>query len=97
LFPSTLDVLFALGNDASGELLIPELDQYHYSSNLASLRYLVDMHDAAFWDSSIYSLWLNAIRALNPAQDRDSLPLFMQTAAWSRQKMNTQLAAWTEL
>jgi hypothetical protein len=40
---------------------------------------------------------LSAIRALNPAQNRENLPPFMQTAAWSRQKMNTQLASWTEL
>ena len=30
LYPSTLDVLFSLGNSASGQLLIDELDQYHY-------------------------------------------------------------------
>ncbi|MBP8303435.1 MAG: DUF3160 domain-containing protein [Phycisphaerae bacterium] len=95
--PSTLDILFALGNNAAGDLLVPELNQYRYSPNLAALRYLVDMHDTAFWDGSIYNLWLNAIRALNPAQDRGYLPLFMQTTAWSRQKMNTQLASWTEL
>lgn len=97
LFPSTLDILFALGNNAAADLLIPELDQYPYASNLAALHYLVDAHDDAFWGSSVYNLWLSAIRALNPAQERRSLPPFMQTTAWSRQKMNTQLASWTEL
>jgi hypothetical protein len=97
LFPSTLDVLFALGNNAAGDLLVPELNQYHYSSNLAALRYLVDAHDDGFWNSSVYNMWLSAIRALNPSQDRANLPAFMQTAAWSRQKMNTQLVSWTEL
>jgi len=97
LFPSTLDVLFALGNNAAGDLLVPELDQYHYSSNLAALRYLVDAYDDGFWNSSVYNMWLSAIRALNPSQDRANLPGFMQTAAWSRQKMNTQLVSWTEL
>jgi hypothetical protein len=97
MWPSPLDILFALGNNVAGELLVPELDEYNYSSNLAALRYLVDVHDDDFWDSSVYNLWLNAIRALNPARDRGNLPLFMQTVAWSRQKMNTQLASWTEL
>lgn len=97
LFPSTLDVLAGLGNNVAMELLVPELNAYHYSSNLAALRHLVDSHDAAFWDSSVYNMWLNAIRTLNPPLNRDHLPVFMQTAAWWRQKLNTQLASWTQL
>jgi hypothetical protein len=97
LFPSTLDVLGGLGNNVAMELLVPELDAYLYASNLAALRYLVDAHDAAFWDSSVYNMWLKAIRALNPPANREVLPAFMQTAAWWHEKMNTQLASWTEL
>lgn len=97
LFPSTLDVLFSLGNSASAQLLIDELNEYHYSSNLAALRYLIDHYDPAFWGSSIYNYWLNSLRKLNPPEDRNDLPEFMQTAAFWQQKMNTQLASWTEL
>lgn len=79
------------------ELLVPELDEYHHSSNLAALRYLVDSHDPAFWDSSIYSMRLDAIRALCPPVNREHPPPFMQTTAWSHQKMNTQSSSWTEL
>jgi hypothetical protein len=97
MLPSTLDILFALGNDASIQLLENELNEYKYSSNLAALRYQVDSFEAEFWDKSIYNNWLNAIRQLNPDKDRTMLPAFMQTAAWWQQKMNTQLASWTEL
>jgi len=97
LFPSALDVLGGLGNNAALELLTPELDAYHYASNLAALRYLVDSYDAAFWERSFYNLWLHSIRTLSPPANREHLPLFMQTAAWWHQKMNTQLASWTEL
>ncbi len=97
LFPSALDVMAGLGNNVALELLVPELEAYHYSSNLAALRYLVDSHDAAFWDSSNYNMWLNSIRSLNPPLNRDALPLFMQTPAWWRQKLNTQLASWIQL
>ncbi len=97
LFPSTLDVLFSLGNDAAGQLLVNELDEYHYATNLSALRYLVDSYDEEFWTSSIYNMWLNAIRALNPPETRNHFPPFMQTAGWWQQKMNTQLASWTEL
>ena len=37
MLPSTLDVLFALGNDAAAQLLEDELSQYHYSDILAAL------------------------------------------------------------
>lgn len=97
MLPSTLDILFALGNSASAQLLKDELDTYKYSSNLAALRYLIDSYRTDFWDKSIYNLWLNSIRTLNPPEDRSPLPPFMQTGAWWQQKMNTQLASWTEL
>ena len=97
LFPSTLDVLFSLGNDASAQLLVNELNAFHYSQNLAALRYLIDHYDSEFWGSSIYNYWLNSIRKLNPPEDRNNLPTFMQTAAFWQQKMNTQLNSWTEL
>jgi hypothetical protein len=97
LFPSTLDVLAGLGNNVAIELLVPELDTYFHAANLAALRYLVDAHDAAFWDKSVYNMWLNAIRTLSPPGNRENLPAFMQTAAWWHEKMNTQLASWIEL
>ncbi len=95
--PSTLDVLYALGNDASAQLLNSELDQYHYGSNLAALRYLVDSYEPEFWKGTLYNGWLRSMRALNPPSSRTSLPPFMQTAAWWQEKMNTQLAAWAQL
>lgn len=97
LFPSPLDPMFALGNDAAGQLLQPELEQYHYSTNLAALRFLINSYGTAFWDSTIYNLWLNSLRTLNPPSDRTNLPAFMQTAAFWQEKLNTQLASWAEL
>ncbi len=97
MLPSPLDVLFATGNDAAAQLLRAELDTYGYSPNLAALRYLIDSYGKDFWSVSIYNAWLNSVRALNPPSDRDSLPAFMQTAAWWQEKMNTQLASWAQL
>jgi hypothetical protein len=97
LFPKTLDPMFALGNDAAAQLLIPDLNEFNYSSNLAALRYLIDSYDNSFWGSTIYNMWLRAIRSLNPPLERDSLPAFMRTAAFWQQKMNTQLSSWTQL
>jgi hypothetical protein len=97
MLPSTLDVLFGLGNNATAQLLKEELDQYHYGTNLAALRYLVEQYGSEFWGSSLFNLWLQAIRNLNPPANRDSLPAFMRTAAWWQEKINTQLASWAEL
>jgi hypothetical protein len=97
MLPSSLDVLFALGNDGAAQLLESELQRYGYSANLAALRYMVDAYDDDFWKSTLYNGWLHSIRALNPPPKRDSLPAFMRTAAWWQQKMNTQLASWAEL
>ncbi len=97
MLPSTLDILFALGNDASLQLLKNELDTYKYGTNLAGLRYLIDAYETDFWEVSFYNLWLNSIRELNPPPTRDGLPPFMKTAAWWQEKMNTQLASWAQL
>ncbi len=97
MLPSTLDVLFTLGNNAAAQLLQPEIDRYNYGGNLAALRYLVDGYDNEFWNGTYYNLWLNSIRSLNPPEQRDHLPKFMQTAAWWQEKMNTQLASWAQL
>ncbi len=95
--PASLDVLFALGNDAALPLLAPQLEQFHYATNLAGLRYLVDSFDAAFWRSSFHHGWLRAIRTLQPPAARHELPAFMQTAAWWQEKLTTQLASWAQL
>jgi hypothetical protein len=97
MLPSPLDALFALGNNAAGQLMAEDIDRYRYGRNLSGLRYLVDTQPAEFWRSSLYNLWLDGIRALNPPENLDGLPAFMRTAGWWQQKMNTQLASWAQL
>jgi hypothetical protein len=97
MLPSALDVLFALGNNASATLLQDEMDRYPYAAPLAALRYLVDSYDADFWNSALYNVWVQAIRTLNPANDLSAFPRFMQTGGFWQQKMNTQLASWAQL
>jgi len=95
--PDPLDAMFVLGNDNALPLLEQELEQYKYSAQLASLRYLVDSYDPEFWDLSLYNVWLNALRQLNPDTDLSDYPLFMRTTAWQQLKLNTQLASWAQL
>ena len=95
--PDPLDAMFVLGNDDALPLLIDELDTYKYSSQLAALRYLVDSYDSDFWEMSLYNVWLNSLRCLNPSPDQEEFPFFMKTAAWHQEKLNSQLASWAQL
>ncbi|PLX28230.1 MAG: hypothetical protein C0600_10075, partial [Ignavibacteria bacterium] len=97
MLPSSMDVLYALGNNAAAQLVEEDLKQYDYAPNLSALRYLIESHDDDFWNASLYNGWLNGIRALNIPDEVDELPAFMRTAAWWQQKMNTQLASWAQL
>ncbi len=97
LLPSSLDPMFALGNDAAAQLLQDEIRRWNYGKNLAALRYLIDSYGTEWWQETFYNSWLNSIRALNPPADRNGLPPFMKSAGFWQEKLNTQLASWAEL
>lgn len=97
MMPSPLDVAFVLGNDAAIQLQRKEIDEYRYAGNLAALRLLTESLDTLYWNTSVYSSWLAAIRAVSPPRDRSALPRFMQTTAWWQKALNTQLGSWAEL
>lgn len=97
MMPKTLDALFALGNNDALPLLREEFKKYPYQGQLANLRWLTDAKPDKFWSESLYNVWLNSIRELNPVGEESKLPLFMQSAAWHQEKMNTQLASWSHL
>jgi hypothetical protein len=97
VMPNPLDAAFAaLGNDAALDRLGPELDTY--AGALASTRQLVDALDASYWDHSLNTLWLKALRALSDSdEDAAALPATMRTRAWDARVLNTQLASWAQL
>jgi len=104
LMPSPLDVAFAVfGNSRAADLLKSDLSTYPgYPAALHDMRLLVDSHEAAFWQGSLYASWLAAIRAASPAQDGTAvtttgLPSVTGTEAWARRLLGTQLASWAEL
>jgi hypothetical protein len=101
--PNPLDAAYAaLGNDHAVELLQSELTRYPYAPDLEAMRLLVDDHDESYWDSSLYTLWLSALRTLSPSQpnarpDAAGLPSIARSEAWGRRLVNTQLASWSQL
>ncbi len=95
--PNPIDAMIVLGNNDGIDIMQDEIDEYHYGPNLTALRYLVDHQDLDFWTKSLYGNWVEAIRTLGKPENIRQYPLFMRTAAWQHQKINTQLASWTEL
>jgi len=109
VLPSPLDAAFgAFGNDHAAALLAPELTERPYAGALAAMRTLVDAHPASYWQSSLYTGWLAALRTLSAragapaagasvATDAPNLPAVARTEPWARRLLNTQLASWAEL
>ncbi len=97
MMPDPLDAMFVLGNENALPLLQEEIEEYPYSSQLAALRYLVDCYDDEYWETSLYNTWLGSLRKLVAPEDNSNHPLFMRTAAWQQEKLNTQLASWAQL
>jgi hypothetical protein len=98
--PNPLDVGFAaLGNDQALGLLGNELDtEAGFAGELSAMRLLVDAHPEPYWQGSLYTSWLGALRSLSPAATPASdLPAVASTEAWGRRLLNTQLSSWAQL
>lgn len=95
--PSTLDVMYTLGNNRAGTHLTGEIEKYGYDQQLATLRAEVDSLPQDFWESPFYNQWLDLLRRLNQPTTGEKYPQAMRTAAWADKMLQTQLASWTQL
>ena len=97
MMPKPLDVAFAaLGNNAALPLLSSEFTDTSYVQGLAKSRVLVDAHENAYWEGSLYTRWLGALRGLSPSGDT-VLPSIAKTSAWQTRMLSAQLGSWAEL
>jgi hypothetical protein len=104
MMPDPLDVGFAaLANDGAAELLRGDLDRYEYAPELHMMRFLGTAQGDEYWQESLYSTWLSALRALSPTKDAldrpeaGGLPSVAATREWNARILSTQLASWAEL
>jgi hypothetical protein len=110
VLPNPLDAAFAaFGNDHAVALLSTELEERPYAGALASMRALIDAHPSEYWQGSLYTSWLDALRTLSPraagsADDGTAasvaaagLPALARREPWARRLLNTQLASWAQL
>src|SRR5258705_6532125 len=66
LLPNPLDIAFAvLKNDQARTLLADEIERYGYGPNLDAARARTEANDERYWETSLYNLWLGALRALS--------------------------------
>lgn len=101
--PTPLDVAFAvLENDQAWSLLEAERRAFDYGAALEAERARVDALPSTRFSSSLYGLWLSALRTLSPTRDVSNpravgLPSVAGTEAWGRRLLDTQLASYAEL
>ena len=104
MMPKPLDAAFAaMGNGDALPLLADELASYGYAPELATMRQVIDGEPSDYWNSSLYTLWVAALRALSPSAGvvenpaASGLPSVVGTTAWGLRTLNTQLGSWAEL
>jgi Protein of unknown function (DUF3160) len=95
--PMGLDVMAALGNDEATRLLRPELERYHYASNLLAVRRTIEDRRPEDIEQSVASLWLDSLRKLDDVPGRGNFPEAMKRTPFARKQLQTQLASWAEL
>ncbi len=96
LMPNPLDAAFAaLGNNSALSLLRAEFDNTSYTSALARTRVLIDAHEPDYWEGSVYTRWLDALRTLSPG-DAETVAGITVTSDWNARILSTQLASWAQ-
>lgn len=98
MMPTGLDVMYALGNDATLPLLKQELEEFPYTANLQACREFVGEYQPELWRRNLYNIWLDALRTVDEDLSAEPhAPEAMRTQAWQRKQLQTQLASWAEL
>jgi len=94
-FPTGLDLFNFLGNAEAKKILASTGDSNYdvYSKNLTTFNQSFKNFDDVNWHENSYLSLLWSLKYLNPASAK-GLPSFMQTAAWNKKTLNTELGAW---
>lgn len=96
-----LDPIDRSGHKASGaegtEPFVAFRDGIDYRDALATARQTIDALEPEQWSSSIYGLWMSALRCLSGPHPWHLSHDCFGTPAWQAREMNAQLASWTQL
>lgn len=98
MMPTGLDVMAALGHDVTASLLEPEVRKWNYAGNFLACRTALAEQAPAFWESSFYNGWLDAIRQTGQElRLQKNAPQAMKTRAWTLKQLQAGLGGWSEL
>jgi hypothetical protein len=99
LMPNPLDVAHAIfKNPAALPLLADELAAYGEPYRKGLEAAASTKRDPLLWEGTLYHGWLDALTKLSPDPKSDAaLPAPLNSNAWARRMMSTQLASWAEL
>lgn len=101
LMPDPLDVAYTvLGNDDAKPLLASDIARFTdppaFGPALESARVRVDAAGPGVWRASLYTAWVDALRALSHAPGPSLWPA-VSPALWGRRILSSELASWAEL
>lgn len=96
--PKGLDVAATVFNSTTAhEELAEEMGLYpELKDQIETLKEQFDELPDSNWQKSTYNYWLYSIRSLSESP-QDSVPSFMHTQLWEKEKLNTMMASWAEL
>jgi uncharacterized protein DUF3160 len=99
LMPTPLDIAHAVFHNPSAKpLLKGELEAFGEPYRKALEAAATTKRDPALWEGTLYHGWLDALTKLSPDPKSDAaLPAPLNSDAWARRMMATQLASWAEL
>jgi hypothetical protein len=98
IFPYALDMASTLlDSQAAYEEHAGEMETYSQLRGIIDdLRESYNNQPLDFWTSTVYNYQLYALRVLSVIPD-GNVPQFMKEPLWAREKLNTQLAYWSEM
>ncbi|MBN2536577.1 MAG: DUF3160 domain-containing protein [Spirochaetales bacterium] len=96
--PAGLDVASALFNSqaAYDEFWLEKEEFPLLMQQLDALKTVFNEKQESDWTNSTSNFWLYTLRTLS-FEPPGMVPSFMKTGIWEREKLNSQLASWTEL
>lgn len=99
VMPNPLDVAHAVfHNPAAKPALASEIAKFGDAYTKALDAAASTKRDPLLWDGTLYHGWLDALGKLSPDSKSDAaLPAPLNSDAWARRMMATQLASWAEL
>ncbi len=99
MFPTSVEVPAAMGDDTAIEILKEDTDAYdypNYSDQMSYLRSYIESLDLSSWTQNLYWGWMYTLNGF-VGDTATGYPGFMQTEKWQKKELNTYVASWTEL